>query len=46
MPKQLLDDAYVGPVLQHVRGAGMPQQIAVAASPWVRLLDVLLDEVV
>lgn len=43
--KQLLDDAHVGPVFEHVRGAGVAQQVAVARPAWVGFFDVLLDEV-
>jgi hypothetical protein len=45
MPQQLLDKADVGPVLQHVRSAGMPKQVARAGCREARADDVLANHV-
>ncbi len=39
MPKQLLDVADVRPALKHVRGAGVPEQMAASLFGQARLLD-------
>ena len=40
VPQELLDKADVGPAFEHVRSAGVPEEVATAASSNVGLLDI------
>lgn len=42
--EQFLNDPHIGPVLQHVGGTGMAQEVAAACAPGMSLMNDLLDQ--